>query len=97
LDSLFFEFSGTGLLMFWNQAKKNARVLGKKTMLIAKQNYKPALICLDMAAVGEFYENQKVLEELAVPLAIFTKHEMAAMPFDSFVQTAVVPHRFRRQ
>lgn len=97
LDSLFFEFSGTGLLMFWNQAKSNARTLGKKTMLIAKQNYKPALICMDVDCVGEFFEDQKVLEELGVPLAVFMKHEMAALPFDTFVQTAVVPHRFRRK
>lgn len=96
IDSLFFEFSGSGLLMFWNQSRKHASVLGKRTMLIAKQNYKPALMCLEMNALGDFFEDQKVLDELMVPLAVFWKHELAVMPFDSFLECAAIPPRFRK-
>lgn len=60
--------SKVGLLDFWEQADEQAKKVGKIPILIAKQNYKPALLISNKIFNKLFIKNFKLKPELEVNL-----------------------------
>ncbi len=75
--------TGTGhLVKFWKSTVKEAASYGKHPMLIAKQNYRPTLICLQLAGM----EALGLVESQCILIA--PKISMWGYLFTCFVQNA---------